>query len=411
MVGGSDAVLIVDDTASKKQGKHSVGVAHQYCGEVGKLANCQCFVTLTLAKDEVPMPLALRLYLPAEWTEDQERCATVGVPEAVRIDQYDKTKIDVALDEIVRLRETGVRFGVVAADAAYGTSAAFRQGVEALGYRYAVGVQSHTRVYALDATMVYPKRALKARMGVKDKARQPRRIALGRDTGATEYPVGRLRVRPVASEPAHSVAELLRGAHWQQVQWRQGTKGMLRGQWTAVRVRAADGEEGAQREHMPGMAVWLVGEQRPDGKRRYYFTNHPARTSLKALVAAIRSRWVCEQAHQQLKQELGLDHFEGRSWRGVEHHTFLTMLSFAFLQDLRLRAQQQQGLPMARLSSLRSTKKNFTNLTAGQGPAAVTFTPCGPTCPHCHAHLDDGLLSTLSADTHVPSTPLKNVHK
>jgi SRSO17 transposase len=404
LLGGADAVLIVDDTAVKKQGTHSVGVAHQYCGEVGKLANCQCFVTLTLAKHEVPMPLALKLYLPADWTEDQARCVKVGVPEAVRIDQYDKTKIDVALDEIARLRATGVRFGVVAADAAYGTSAAFRQGVEALGYRYAVGVQSHTRVYALDATIVYPKRSTKPRTGVKYEAKQPRRVALGRDSAnRTCYPVGRLRVRPVASEPAHRVAELLRGAHWQQVQWRQGTKGMLRGQWTAVRVRAADGEEGAQREHMPGTAVWLVGEQRPDGKRRYYFTNHPARTSLKALVAAIRSRWVCEQAHQQLKQELGLDHFEGRSWRGVEHHTFLTMLSFAFLQYLRLKAPPHPEAGR--------TKKNCTTRTTRPGPAAVTFTACGPTCPHCHARLDDSLLSALSTDTHVPSTPLKNVHK
>jgi SRSO17 transposase len=403
MLGGPDAVLIVDDTALKKQGKKSVGVAHQYCGEVGKLANCQCLVTLTLANGEVPIPVALRLYLPAEWTEDAERCAGVGVPEAVRLDQYNKTKIGIALDEIRRVREAGVRFGLVAADAAYGTSAEFRHGVQDLGYRYAVGVQSHTRVYPVEATILYPQRPLRERTGgARYQAKQPRRITSGHaGANSRHYPIGRLRVRPVASEPSHSVAELLSGAHWQNVRWRNGTKGVLSGKWTAIRVRAADGAEGKAREHMPGEAVWLVGEQRPDGKRRYYFTNHPARTSLLQLVRAIRSRWVCEQGHQQLKQEFGLDHFEGRSWRGLEHHSFLTMLSFAFLQYLRLKGN--------RLLGRAGSKKNFAN-TEGRS-STVTFTPRGPACPHCNALLNDALLSSLFEEDHLPSAGVKDVHK
>jgi len=360
MLGGPDAVLIVDDTALRKQGTHSVGVAHQYCGEVGKLANCQTLVSLTLAKAEVPLPLALRLYLPPEWTDNPDRCAAAGVPDALRLPQ---SKIAIALAEVARVRESGVRFGLVTADAAYGTSAAFRRGISAGGVRYAVGVQSHARVYPVEATQVYPPRPT--------HARQP-----GSRLGTTPYPLGRVRVRPVASEPSHTVAELLRGAAWRRVCWRAGTKGALQGRWTALRVRVADGEAGAKGEHMPGELVWLVGEQLPDGRRRYYFTNHPTHTPLRQLVAAIRSRWVCEQAHLQLKQELGLDHFEGRSWRGLEHHTTLTMVSFAFLQHLRLQHP-------------RSRKKNPAR------PAAVTVTPAGPACPHCHTVLRDADLSPL----------------
>jgi SRSO17 transposase len=338
MLGGPAAVLIVDDTALRKQGQHSVGVAQQYCGDVGKLANCQCLVSLTLALGDVPLPLALRLYRPAEWTDDPERCDAAGIPLAAR---GHRTKIVLALHEIAWARAAGVRFGLVAADAAYGTSAEFRQGVAAMGYRYAVGVQSHARVDPVDAIIVYPTRPTRARQAPPRQYTRPRRVAEA-PADPTTYPIGRLRVRPVASEPSHTVAALLRGAHWQTVRWRDGTKGPLQGQWTAVRGRVADGEEGAQREHMPGEIVWLVGEQQPDGKRRYYFTNHPARWSLRKLVAAIRSRWVCEQAHLQLKQELGLDHFEGRSWRGLEHHTLLTMLSFAFLQHVRLQTRRRQ---------------------------------------------------------------------
>jgi SRSO17 transposase len=163
LLGGPDAVLIVDDTALKKQGRHSVGVAQQYCGEVGTLAACQCLVSLTLMKDEVPIPLALQLHLPQEWTDDRARCAAVGVPERVRLAQRAQSTIEVALAEIGRVRDAGVWFGLVTADAAYGTSAAFRQAITALGYRYAVGVQRHARVYAVDATIVYPARRTTAR--------------------------------------------------------------------------------------------------------------------------------------------------------------------------------------------------------------------------------------------------------
>lgn len=393
LLGGPDAVLIVDDTALKKHGDHSVGVAHQYCGEVGKLANCQCLVSLTLAKGEVPLPLALRLYLPAEWTDDPERCEAAGIPVALRQPQ---TKIALALAEIARVRDAGVRFGLVAADAGYGTSAAFRHAISALGVRYAVGVQSHARVYPVDTTIVYPSRPVRERHAPQRQYARPRRQT-GTTGTATHYAIGRVRVRPVASEPSQTVAEMLRGAHWQPVRWRDGTKGPLTGRWTAIRVRVADGEEGAQREHMPGDLVWLVGEQQPDGRRRYYFTNHPARCSLRKLVQAIRTRWSCEQAHAQLKQELGLDHFEGRSWRGLDHHTTLTMLSFAFLQHLRLQTARGQ-------------RKKTTHAPT-TGPAPVALTAAGPVCPHCQALLRAADLSPLPRPTHLASAQLTKPRK
>jgi len=268
-----------------------------------------------------------------------------------------------------------------------GTSAEFRQWCTAHGLRYAVGVQSHARVYPVEATITYPPR----------QATHPRQP--GSRLGSAPYALGRLRVRPVASEPSHTVAELLRGAAWRTVTWRDGSKGPLRGRWTAVRVRIADGEPGRRGEHMPGEIAWLVGEQRADGTRRYYFTNHPVRWSLRQLVRAIRSRWACEQAHLQLKQELGLDHFEGRSWRGLEHHAFLTLVAFAFLQHLRLQAGRQQP---------RRGRGKKTD-----APRPVVHTARGPACPHCQALLGDALVSTLPTTTHIPPARVKggkNVH-
>src|SRR5215204_3998834 len=143
MIGGADAVLVIDDTALPKKGTLSVGVARQYCGQLGKRANCQSLVSLTLARDEVPVPVALRLLLPEEWTGDPERCARASVPEADRIA---RSKGEIALAELDRLREAGVRFGTVLADAGYGTSAAFRHGLDARGLTFAVGIARNQKV-------------------------------------------------------------------------------------------------------------------------------------------------------------------------------------------------------------------------------------------------------------------------
>ena len=306
LVGGADAVLVVDDTALPKKGTASVGVASQYCGALGKQANCQSLVSLTLARHEVPVTVGLRLFLPASWTADAERCAGAGVPhEAVAA----RSKPEIALTEIDRVRAAGLRFGCVLADAGYGISAAFRQALSARDLTWAVGIPRTQKLYDLGVGLLWPRAA-----------------------------EGRPRKHPVPSEPARSAADVLAGRSWRRIVWRQGTKGALTARFAAVRVRVADGPVSPRHGHQPGEEVWLIGEWRSGGERKYYLSNLPSRTTLRHLAAAIKARWVCEQAHQQLKQELGLDAFEGRSWTGLHRHALMTCIAFAYLQHLRLKA-------------------------------------------------------------------------
>jgi SRSO17 transposase len=306
LVGGPDAVLVVDDTALPKKGELSVGVARQYCGCLGKRAGCQVLVSLTLARGEVPLPLGLRLFLPDEWTADPARCARAGVPEEHR---RALTKPDLALAEIDRVA-AGARFGRVLADAGYGAGAAFRRGLDERGLLWAVGVLKVQNVYPATVELLWPKAAR-----------------------------GRPRKRPVPSEAPVSAEAMLAGAAWRRISWRNGTKGPLAAEFAALRVRPAEGERLRDGRHLPGDEVWLVGEHRASGERKYYLSNLPAATPLEELAATIKARWVCEQAHQQLKEELGLDHFEGRSWTGLHRHALMTMIAFAFLQHLRLGAR------------------------------------------------------------------------
>ena len=305
LLGSDDAVLVVDDTALPKKGTASVGVAGQYCGALGKQANCQCLVTLTLARGEVPVPVGLRLFLPSVWTDDPPRCAKAGVPEAARIAQ---TKPEIALAEIDRVMASGVRFGCVLADAGYGNGAPFRQGLSACGLIWAVGVPRMLKVFTTEVNLLFP------------RANR-----------------GKPRQHPVPSETAEDAADVLAGSLWRRVVWRQGTKGALAARFAAKRVRVADGPRSPRHGHLPGEDVWLIGEWRRSGERKYYLSNLPPRTALRRLAATIKARWVCEQAHQQLKQELGLDHFEGRSWTGLHRHALMTCIACAYLQHLRLK--------------------------------------------------------------------------
>ena len=153
LIGGSDAYLVIDDTSLPKKGEHSVGVAPQYASMLGKRANCQTLVSLTLARDEVPIAVGLRLFLPESWTSDPLRMATAGVPEAFR---RPRSKPEIALEEIDRLTAAGVRFGAVLADAGYGLSAPFRQGLSARGLAWAVGVPKHQKVYPANVSLIFP---------------------------------------------------------------------------------------------------------------------------------------------------------------------------------------------------------------------------------------------------------------
>jgi SRSO17 transposase len=314
LVGGSDAVLVIDDTAVPKKGQHSVGVAPQYASALGKTANCQTLVSLTLARGEVPVMLALRLFLPENWTSDRVRLVRAGVPAEYRTA---RTKPEIALAEIDRLIAAGVRFGCVLADAGYGLSAPFRQGLTARKLAWAVGIPRHLKVYPANVQMIWP---IAAR--------------------------GRPRRRHIPDILSMSAENMLANAKWRNISWRTGTKGKLKARFAAVRVRIADGppqrirDKGQQ--HLPGDEAWLIGEHRMSGEKKYYLANLPAETDLRTLAAAIKARWVCEQAHQQLKEELGLDHFEGRSWKGLHRHALMTMIAYAFLQHRRL-AKARRG--------------------------------------------------------------------
>ena len=332
LVGGRDAALVIDDTAVPKKGNHSVGVAAQYASALGKTANCQTLVSLTLARGEVPVMMALRLFLPDSWTSDPARLQRAGVPAEYRVA---RTKPEIALAEIDRMTAAGVRFGCVVADAGYGLSAPFRQGLTARKLVWAVGIPRHLKVYPVDVQLIWP---IAAR--------------------------GRRRQRPIPDVLSIPAEKILADAKWRTISWRTGTKGKLKARFAAVRVRIADGppqrirDKGQQ--HLPGEEAWLVGEHRMSGEKKYYLANLPAGTNLRTLAATIKARWVCEQAHQQLKEELGLDHFEGRSWQGLHRHALMTMIAYAFLQYRRLaqvrRKKKNQRTAAATESASRASR-------------------------------------------------------
>ena len=348
LVGGSDAVLVVDDTAIPKKGTHSVGVAPQYCSALGKTANCQTLVSLTLARGEVPIMLALRLFLPESWTSKRARLERAGVPTEYRTA---RTKLEMALAEIDRIIAAGVRFGCVLADAGYGMSAPFRQGLTARKLAWAVGIPRHLKVYPADVQMIRP-----------------------------VTPRGRPRQR-IPDTLSVAAQDMLATAKWQNISWRTGTKGKLRARFAAVRVRVADGSpqriKDKTYQHVPGEQAWLIGEHRASGEKKYYLANLPANTDLRTLAATIKARWVCEQAHQQLKEELGLDHFEGRSWQGLHRHALMTMIAYAFLQYRRLataRRKKKNQRPTAPANSARRTSRHSRAL-GSTTPTAMSTLP------------------------------------
>ena len=196
---------------------------------------------------------------------------------------------------------------VVLADAGYGASAAFRRGLSERGLTWAVGIPRNQKVYDADVELIPP--------------------------------TGRKR-RPAPDQEPREAGAVLADLPWRRVTWRHGTKGPLAARFAATRIRVGDGKTWANNRHLPGDEVWLVGEWRSSGERKYYLSHLTPRTSLRALAAAIKARWVCEQGHQQLKQELGLGHFEGRSWTGLHRHALMTCMAFAYLQHRRLAGQR-----------------------------------------------------------------------
>lgn len=267
-----------------------------------------------------------------------------GVPTAYR---KPRTKSEVALEELDRVTAAGVRFGCVLTDAGYGQSASFRQGLTARELDWAVGIPRHLKVYPADVKMIRPA----ARRG------RPRQS-----------------IPHVLSRPAE---DMLEKAQWQKISWRLGTKGKLKARFAALRVRAADGptqrirDKGKQ--HLPGEEVWLVGEHRSTGEKKYYLANLSTQTDLRTLAATIKARWVCEQAHQQLKEEIGLDHFEGRCWQGLHRHVLMTMIAYAFLQHRRLAAAMREKNYRRPSTPANSTRRTPRHSRTVRPPTAATM--------------------------------------
>jgi SRSO17 transposase len=310
MEHGPIRAWLVDDTGLPKKGKLSVGVARQYCGQLGKRENCQVAVTLSVANEHASLPVAYRLYLPEAWAADPPRRAVAGVPEEVEF----QTKPAIALEQIGRALADGVPPGVVVTDAGYGNDTDFREGVTAQGLPYVAGVQGSTTLWG-PGTGPLP---AGPRAGRGRPARRLRRDA--------EH-------RPLAAE---ALARGLPAAAWRTVAWREGTAGELASRFAAVRVRPAHGDTArtAPRPEEWFLAEWPEGEEEPT---KYWLSTLPEATAIGELVATAKLRWRIERDFEELKQELGLGHFEGRGWRGFHHHASLCIAAYAFLVAERCR--------------------------------------------------------------------------
>jgi SRSO17 transposase len=298
---------IVDDTGFAKKGAHSVGVARQYCGRLGKTDNCQVAVSLSIANEHGSLPLAYQLYLPKEWTDDSARRKKTGVPEEIEF----RTKGRIALEQIDQALARGVPKGVVLADAAYGCETDWRDALSERGLLYMVGVRETTKVWW--------------------DSHQPGRMPPPSPKG------GRPRTRPVrdATHEPVSVQEvanaLMKRRKFRRVTWRQGAAAPLSSIFAAVRVRPSHNTQPHDEQWL--LIEWPQGETEP---RHYWFSTLPANTPIKMLVATAQGRWRIERDYQELKSELGLHHYEGRNWRGFHHHASLCIAAYGFLMTERL---------------------------------------------------------------------------
>jgi SRSO17 transposase len=280
-------VWIIDDTGFPKQGEHSVGVKHQYCGQLGKQANCQVAVTLSIANEHASLPIAYRLYLPKEWAEDVERRKKARVPEEIKF----KTKPQIALDQLRAACAAGVPRGVVLDDSSYGSNSELRAGVSELGLRYVVGIIPTIKVQAV---------LRRGKLGTRISAKS---LAL--------------------TLPKHA---------WRTITWREGTNKVLRSRFARVQVRTAPMRRAAERPQETLLIEWPEGEDAPT---KYWLSTVDKNISFRALVDLAKMRWRVERDYQELKQVVGLGHYEGRSWPGFHHHGTLCIAVYGFLVSER----------------------------------------------------------------------------
>ena len=296
---------IIDDTAFPKKGMHSVGVARQYCGQLGKQDNCQVAVSLSLANAHASLPVAYRLYLPETWALDAARRRKAGVPDQIGF----QTKIEIALDQIRAACAAGLPRGVVLMDAGYGNHSELRAALTALELSYVAGILSNTTVWAPGTGPLPPKPYVHGR---GRPTKQLRRDAKHRP----------IKVKDLAlSLPAKA---------WRTITWREGSNVPLKSRFARVRVRIAR-RDFNRSEPWPEewlLIEWPKGEKEPT---KYWLSSLPPDIGFARLVDFAKLRWRIERDYQELKQETGLDHFEGRGWRGFHHHATLCIAAYGFL--------------------------------------------------------------------------------
>lgn len=358
---------IIDDTGFPKKGRHSVGVARQYCGMLGKQDNCQVAVSVSLACDQGSLPVAWQLYLPEDWAADPKRRAQAGVPEDLRF----ATKTQIALAQLRTLLADGAPHHCVLADAGYGVDTAFRQALSDLGLAYAVGVTSAVVVWPPGVEPLPPK----PYSGTGRPPVMPRRTA---------------RLQPMSVK---ALALSLPPQSFHTVSWREGTNEPLSGRFAALRVRHAGGNAGRARL-LPLqwlLIEWPAGDPEPS---KYVLSTLPEDTPINDLVGAAHQRWRIERDYQDLKQDFGLGHYEGRGWRGFHHHASLSMAAYAFLMAERLIADKTVG-----------GKKNFIER---QVPAVPKdYIPRGsPARAAARGGLDHNAAAQAELPTDRPSRPM-----
>ena len=367
--GGVEA-WIVDDTGMTKKGKHSVGVARQYCGRLGKTDNCQVAVSLSVANHAVSIPVAYRLYLNEEWAGDKERRKKVHVPDDIEF----ATKPEISLRQIKAAVAAGVPKAVVLGDAGYGSDGEFRDGVAALDMCYAVGVQPFVAVWPPGCGPLPPKEWC-------GRGRKPKRVR--RD--AEHKPVS-----------AKALAISLPDDAWKEIAWREGTNDTLSSRFALLRVRTASTDWNIEQ---PQREEWLVIEWPPDEKEptKYFLSNLPADISPEKLIDTIKLRWRIERDYEELKGEFGLAHFEGRGWRGFHHHASMCIASYAFLISERS-AFPPSGNPFGSEPAIPAYRRPV-RAASQNGKARVELDRDDPASADRRACADDLSLSVLQNPT------------
>ncbi len=349
---------IIDDTGFRKHGRHSVGVARQYLGEIGKQDNCQVAVSLSVANGWASLPVAWRLYLPKEWAQDTARRKAAGVPDQVDF----ATKPQIALEQIRWAVEAGLAPGVVLMDPGYGHDAALRAGVFALGLTYVAGVQSGDMVFHPNAE-IEPDRPA-PRKGRRDEpdVTSVKEVALG-----------------------------LAASSWLQVEWREGTNARLSSRFARVRLYAAGRRPKGRTMPQEWLLIeWPEGEAEPT---KYWLSTLPQDISFERLVELAKLRWRIERDYHDLKQELGLDHFEGRSWRGFHHHASLCIAAYGFL------ISERETIPPSGPHSTGSGQK--AGLPQSYRPRGAAH-PAREAYPQLHRHL----AKTVDRRSHPPTAAM-----